>query len=541
MPPAETILSIDQNCHPLWDVVPKLHALTRKGRATTHLVEDIDVAFTALGAEPDDPLRLVRERFHHSGGQDWGAAMFYSEFLGTLPLDLRDLQPQLGQKLSAVAKKTGSSVEDLYNTHSPGDNWQLIGPSYVTEDTHRVIGDLSVAETAPFLREMLDVARGDMDRSFPSSDSRKRTAAWFEEQRAMLDDLLARHEEAALVDLYDDWLAQTTTNASAVGRTSEHFALDRMADEPLVQFFLSDYTRAAELYNQALKDADSSLHPLNTKRGELPLFATLERDGRRTRTGMHLTEDNAVRIAGDEFALDEGHLPVELLRQAGVRAVAGKAVLLVLQVRCGRRGCPLALPRKGSLYTPASYAFQRQLEDAGKLPGPVAPILRVRLGLLDRLGELDTPIRLPAYLARVAGCLEMPASGLAEAWRTWQREAAERLEQFRCDQGREQWQRSAMAETFGQIDEMDSRRRELARENPKGQEIRDLSHRIRELESDVLRRTLDQIILDTHVSQLDYWDSRGATWPWCIALGGQAFYDRLLDEAEISPETAETA
>jgi hypothetical protein len=540
MPAAQTILSIDQNCHPLWDVVPKLHALRRAGRAATHLVEDIDVAFTALGSRPHDPLRMVRERFHHSGGQDWGAALFYSEFLGTLPMDLRDLQPQLGQKLSAVARKCNTTVEELYNEHSAGDNWQLIGPSYVTEHTHRVIGDLSVAQTAPFLREMLEIARADLRRSFPSPESRKRSTDWLEGQSRLLEDLLTHHEEAGLADLYHDWLARTTGNDTAVGRTSDHFRLERMADDPLVNLFLREYSRAAELYNQALEDAGSSLHPLHVDRGELPLFATLERESHRVRAGMHLTADGAVRIADEEFALEEGKLPVAALQAAGVRAVAGKAVLLVLQVRCNGEGCPLALPRKGSLYTPASHALQRRLEQAGKLPGPVAPILRVRLGLLDRMEGLDTPVRLPAYLARVAGTEELPADRLAQAWRSWQHESATRLERFRSDQGREQWQRTALAETFEQIDEMDSRRRELARENPKGEEIRRLSHRIGELEASLLRATFEQVVLDTHVSQLDYWDSRGATWPWCIALGGEGFYDEVLNNTEITPETPET-
>ena len=538
MPP-ETIVSIDQNCHPLWDVVPKLHALARAGRPARHLVEDIDVAFTALGGSPDDPLRMVRERFHHSGGQDWGAALFYSEFMGRLPLDLRDLEPYLGQKLSAVARRCGTSVEELYNAHSPSDNWQLIGPSYVTETTHRVIGDLRVGETAPFLREMLDIARADMDRSFPAPDARKRTASWFQQQRAMLDDLLTRHEDAGLADLYDDWLTRSTGDAATVGRTSDRFALHRQAEDPLVTLFLGDYERAAELYNQALGDAHSSLHPLNVSKGELPLFATLEREGRRVRTEMALDGDT-LHLAGETLALGgDGSLPVDALAAAGVRAIAGKAVLLVLQVRTGPAAASLALPRQGSLYTPASHALQRRLEEAGCLAGPVKPILRVRLALLDRLAEVDTPIRLPEYLAAVAGTDELPATKLAAQWRSWREDATRRLKAMQSDEGRQAWQRDAMPELHQQIDEMDTRRRELARENPKGEEIRELSHRIRELQSTVAGRTLQQVVRDTHVSQLDYWDSRGATWPWCIALGGETFYDRLLEQAEITPETPE--
>ena len=35
------------------------------------------------------------------------------------------------------------------------------------------------------------------------------------------------------------------------------------------------------------------------------------------------------------------------------------------------------------------------------------------------------------------------------------------------------------------------------------------------------------------VRDIDYWDSRGALWPWCVALGGQEFYNQVVAQAEI--------
>ncbi|MFP4055020.1 MAG: hypothetical protein ACLFV7_14260 [Phycisphaerae bacterium] len=135
MPAQAAIYSIDQNCHPLWDVPAKLGALDTAGRTPLHLVEDIDVAFTAMGASDEDPLRLKRERFYASGGQDWGAAVFYSEFLGTLPLELRDLQPFLPHKLATVARKLGTSLEKLYDEFSPGTTGNSSGPATPAERT----------------------------------------------------------------------------------------------------------------------------------------------------------------------------------------------------------------------------------------------------------------------------------------------------------------------------------------------------------------------------------------------------------------------
>ena len=39
------MFSIDQNCHSLWDVVPKLHALAAHGHRVAHFMEDVDAAF----------------------------------------------------------------------------------------------------------------------------------------------------------------------------------------------------------------------------------------------------------------------------------------------------------------------------------------------------------------------------------------------------------------------------------------------------------------------------------------------------------------
>ena len=99
------MFSIDQNCHSLWDALPKLQALAARGARVRHFVEDVDVAFTSLGSQgAAGPLQWTRERFHPSGGQDWGAALFYSEFLGKLCVEIRDWEPLIGMKTAALAR-----------------------------------------------------------------------------------------------------------------------------------------------------------------------------------------------------------------------------------------------------------------------------------------------------------------------------------------------------------------------------------------------------------------------------------------------------
>jgi hypothetical protein len=59
--------------------------------------------------------------------------------------------------------------------------------------------------------------------------------------------------------------------------TSRLFACDQ-ADSPglrLVSPFVADYSAAAGMYNDAIAETNLAMRPLDTKAGELPLFAML--------------------------------------------------------------------------------------------------------------------------------------------------------------------------------------------------------------------------------------------------------------------------
>ena len=529
--------SIDQNCHSLWDVIPKLEALARRGGGLTHFVEDIDAAFTWLGASVDDTsLRLAPERFHHSGGADWGAALFYAEFLGRLPADPADWEPFTGMRTAALTRQLGRSVEDLYDELSPSDNWQLIGSSYVGDrDHHRIIGDLSVREVRPFVHEILDRFEADMHRRFPARPSRQRLDEWLAGERALVADLLRRHADDRLVDLYRSWLAAYVGKTVKLAKTSDLFGLDAAGQSGLVRAFLSDYDRSSGLYNEALAETDTKLRPLRRREGELPLFAVLDHQGHAVRT-IACLRGRRLAIGQREFDLPAGGgLPVEAMRSAGVRCLAGKAVALVIQC-CTDHGTSLALPYRGSLYMPAVHRVAERFAAAGLLSGPIRPITRVRFHLLDRMKGLDTPIVLPDHLAEAFGGAEVTADRFAEGYRDISAAARARLEAFRTAEGRDRWQRECLGELAGRIDALDARKRELARTAPKGEEVRALWKEVKALQTEMLDRTLRRIAADWQLAEVDYWDSRGALLPWSIALGGREFYNRLLDRAEIYSE-----
>ena len=529
------MFSIDQNCHSLWDVLPKIQCLARRGIEVTHLIEDIDVAFTAVGADRNqNQLHLARERYYRSGGADWGAALFYSEFLGRLPTDIRQWEKYTGLKTKALASGLGRSVDDLFDEYSPSDNWQLIGPSYVGDQGHhRLIGDLSTDETAPHIWEVFDKAKADMFATFPDSASQKRLTEWFGRETAIVKDLLDASSSTGLAGLYRNWLGEYLGDSVKLDLTSNFFAIGSdPGRDALMEIFLGQYDLATKLYNESIAETGVELRPLNTDQGELPFFATMTHLGHKVRTHCYF-QDGQLVIAGRGFPVTGGKLPIAKLQQAGIECLAGKAILLVIQLRLNQSGRALALPHNGSLYIPAAHALADKLIARKLLTGPLQPICRVKFNLLDRLAQTDTTIHLPGYLARAMGVCETPASTLGAAWRELSAEAETHLKKMTDPALRTAWQTEKFAKESKEIEILDSRRRTLAKTDTKSQEIRELSHKIRSMNRDILAGTLAKIADDWHLAQIDYWDSRGAIFPWSIALGGEGFYDCLLERAEL--------
>lgn len=525
------MLSIDQNCLPLWDTVPKLHALARHGRQVTQVIENIDVAFTSMGAAEGSPLRLARERFYRSGGADWGAALFYHEFLGRQPVEIRQWEPLTGLKTNVLARQLGRDIDDLYAQYSPSDNYQLIGPSYVGDrEHHRVIGDLKIDEVALFIDQLYDRLSRDVQARMP-----RRHADFDQWLQVHVENLpFEKMASATLTDAY--WL-ELDEHPARWGLADADAIFHTHSDGVgLLEVFTRHYDQAGPLYNQAIAETGVGLSPLDLEAGELPFFAVMHLDGRQVRTGVRLDGGSIVIGERRYDLLTGGRMPVDALD--GIQALAGKAVLLTIQARFGREGQPLAMPYKGSAYVPASHRLEQLLRQAGLLTEPVCPIIRVRFRLLDRLRELDTPIALPDYLSAAMGQQIVPAPKLGESWADLMAEAARRLDAFGDDAGRQRWLTDNCGQVAVEVEAIEHRRRELAAADPKDPALREMGKRQKQLQQGMLSRLVEQIDRDWQVSQLDYWDSRGALWPWSLALGGQAFYDRLLAMAEIYEETA---
>ncbi len=538
----DSFISIDQNSHVLWDTVPKLHVLQCIGAQGSHFIEDVDTAFTKRGSHVgDQQLEIARERYYRDGSSDWGASLFYSDFLGRTPIKMHMIEPYTGMSTKALAKAVGCSVDDLYDRYAQSDNWQLVGTSYIDDTTkHRVIGDLRLTETFPYLTQLLQHARQDILQAFPERNAQQRTDEWFNAQRTVVEELAASMPDASLVEFYRAWMAQHLSPASVDCRMTSEFFRARLAEatQPLLTAFLHDYDTMSSLYNQAIQTTDTGLDTLAAKRGELPFFAVF-RDGQRVmRTEMFF--DGRQLVTGDRaWDVREGRLPVEKMTGNGLLCIVGKAVLLVLQARLKPTGGPLVLPEHGSLYMPAVHAFAASLRNAGMGDLQFFPMYRVHLNFLTALAEADTQVRLPEYLIPAFGQDELSCAEFAARLPTVMTEAATHLEQIRDADARQQCVHDLNPPLAAEVEALQEQQKQLAR-NP---ETRDQASivwdRIKELKQQQLEMLVDDILRALHVRRLSYWNSRGALLPWSIAAGGTAFYENLIRQATVAPESAD--
>ncbi len=537
-------ISIDQNSNVLWDALPKLAALARHGLTGVHAVEDVDVAFTRQGADPaaGAALALEPERWYRTGNSDWGAALFYTAFLGRNMVNPRELEPFTGLTVAALARKLDWTLDELYLHLAGSDNLQLTGCSYAGGvDRHRVIGDLGTAECAIFVRDLLDHARRDLLERFPEPVAQHRITAWFDTEQACMERDLSAYAAAPLVRFYQAWMGRhLPADRVRVTTTSEWFA-EGGPDLPrhrLLADFLAQSAEWTAHYNAAVAETACGLKPLQAAAGELPFFAVWRgADGHLFRTGLNLDGARLV-AAGRSWALEPGgRPPLDAMRADGLICLAGKALLLVLQARIEPGGLPLALPHQGSLYMPAAFALERRLRAAGLLTAPAHPVLRVRFRFLDRWLGCPTLLRLPEWLGPFFSAPELTADAFAREFPVAKRNAQQDLDALRTPQGRETVLRRLLPEASARAADLETRRRELARDPATRAAAGQLWDELRPLDRERTRTLAEHALRCLHLPGLDYWDSRGALLPWSIALGGEAFYDHLLTAAELTEET----
>lgn len=516
------MISIDQNSNSLWDTLPKLQALEKAGIKFTHCVEDIDVAFTRVGAHSDQ-LELTLEQYYPNGNLDWGASLFYMNFLGRCPLNLNDLTKYTGETPAHTAKKLHISLEELYAKYSVADNWQLTAPSYIdsSKQAHRLLGDLSTTETIAFINELFDKAENDLLNCFPENSPQERIKQWFSQERQLFAELGKTHK--TLADLYQSWL-QSYFNKKCIIKTSQH---NLLSDESvkMLKKVVKNYELFVKIYNESIEESGVELSKIDAETGDLPFFAIYEKNGHLVRSTIRL-ENSDELIAGElRFTVDE------LIDN--VKEISGKALLLVIIARLQKTGTALALPLNGSLYTPAAVVLAEKMKENGFIDEELHPIKRVRFNFLESLEKSQVLIKLPEYLNHFfpktikAGEFAKQLPGIVKMCRNTLNDLK--------DNPKNVFQ-SWLPERFQKIAHLKDLKNQYGRDPEKRHLCSGIWKEVKELEREFYETCYQRLIDTVHTSEIEYWNSRGALLPWSIALGGEGFYNELISGAEIFSE-----
>ena len=521
-------ISIDQNTNSLWDVLPKIEALHAHNKELLHYVEDIDVAFTRVGSKKSSP-QLTLEQYYPNGSLDWGASLFYMDFLGKVPLNLANLSPYTGKKTATTAKALGLTLDELYAQFSVADNYQLTGSSYVAAhpEKHRVLGDLSTALKKPFIKQLLNLAEQDTLERFIDKDSQSRTKLWFTKERQTLDQLW--HKASDLATFYQAWI-KAHLPAAKLELTSELFSEDQMArlNFDLLKKIIKNYPLFQKIYNQSIEESGVELSPLCE--GSLPFFASYKVNGQHVRSGLKLI-NNQIKIADQYFDIettfDAFFGKIDIL--------VGKALLLIITVRDFNIGHPLILPELGSLYTPAAVILANKLIKHQFIDQKPHAIFRLQFNFIDQLKNSKSVISMPRHLQHQLGT-ELAASELAKKLPTAMIKSQLILEQLTNPAMRENLFSAWTEELTQTIKQLKQTKAICGQDPDRRHQCSTLWIEIKKWEQEKERICFQRIVDLVQTTEMNYWNSRGALKPWSIAAGGEEFYHHLLKNSKLREE-----
>ncbi|MBN2450947.1 MAG: hypothetical protein JXR77_11190, partial [Lentisphaeria bacterium] len=85
-------------------------------------------------------------------------------------------------------------------------------------------------------------------------------------------------------------------------------------------------------------------------------------------------------------------------------------------------------------------------------------------------------------------------------------------------------------------DALDTRRREIASDPQRRPEAAALWQQVKEADRGIATAVAEWVVGMLRLLDVRYYDSRGALLPWCVALGGVEFYERVVAAARVDEE-----
>ncbi len=472
-------LSFDQNCSPLWDTLPRMDVMKNKKIPYFQLFHDSDI-FSYDYKISYNTSKVGQLYSKSSNAFPYSPVLSYFQFFGKyLPIDSTIFKTYMQESIIAFTDRNKLSKKKLAIRLTEIDKYAILANFGSTKVGYK----LSKEFYKDTLDELLDFAYKDLINWCiykPFKNDLEILIKGDKETYTSLD-------TSNLNQLYNSWLPALKCGGE-VNSGTDFFHLKTSKEKNYTFFisFVEEYHTFAYLYNTSIDETSSYMKKLDINCGELPFYAIAKRNHGFKRINKLLYINGKLIIDEVEFLirpLNWEELSAKLIK-IGIIAIIGKAVALHLQVRNIDSGFTFITSKGGSPYRKLVKHYSNLLKKEGLYNG-LKNSLEIEFNTIEQLKYLKNKIKLPVRLRNLSGYETMAGRDYSEFIK----------EQI----------------TLGN----------------KGLEALKNSTETSDL------KKLQKMELYWYLSNLKYWDNRGAIRYWTTAVGGNDFYKLVIKNSRI--------
>jgi len=526
----------DQNCSPFWDTWPKVEFLAKSGHNLLQIIHDTDILYRGHSRKNSYHIKWLHLK--HDGSSYYSPNLFYYRFLGRHnPFPVDKLESYTGLKLSKISALLNLSIENLYEKFGAYDKLALLGGDS-KKNGYRIAAGIKLSETYQSFEEFLDLIEEDMHEFVVTTDQKDNLIDVLNIWRAEVQAINEKNPNITISELFSLWMqSKFTKNVTFVG-CSDYF---RVIPENKNRFtffldFVRGYHEYAECYNKALEINNSVISKLDIFKGELPFYVIRNIEGQLLRFPIFLENGNLV--IQDQIL----NLPLvtweDLLswcEEMRVECLIGKAIPLMMQLRDGNYGVPMVMPKLGSPYTAIVDSYSKLL---GERFIGIKDVSLVDFQIFDALQKANFSFRLPLFLQEIFKKEIVHCKLFVEQLPFYIREANRVLDE--CKRNPQLTMREFYPSLTRNLADLEQKRTSqgliLAKIPKRTSEYQHEMVKYFEIKSsyskiyrEYVNKLCQLLVNQWHVSQLNYFNNRGAFELWSKTLGGINLYQSIID------------
>ncbi|WP_127531624.1 hypothetical protein [Paenibacillus kobensis] len=551
----QAVVSIDQNCTPFWDTWAKLDVWRHQQKSIVHLIHDTDTVFHDEELSLEDPSTLKWFYNRSDGFRNYSPNLFYYRYLGrheSFPVKL--LERWQGMKLSGISAAMELPTDQLMDQWGVYDKLAVVGSGRVGNG-FRIAAGVDTREIVQPMRELFDAVKLDMRQFIVTDQQMNNLNRLIDRWKSDFEEAVESDSTRTLSGSIVAWMRKRYGSAVEFSSTFEYFRVSPKNRDRFSFFidYLADYGRYSTAYNAALQSCGSSITPIDTKSGGLPFYGVKRVNGQLCRYPFVYREgklhfnDAEITLSSDPW-LDV----LDLSTKCQIESIVGKAIPLMMQIRNQSSGNAVTMPMMGSPYMRVvdQYADLLYRQDARKNnPNGINKVIMVDFDVYGAMEQADFLFRLPPFLQKEFGCEIIHARDFPRLARAKSAEAKRVLE--RCLIGADE-RTQVYIEKFptlaGTMDELEEKRKKIGKElsgTSRGTEAyhqlmeRFLSVKVehKRKQKEFITEKSKFLFQQWHVSGIDYWNHRGSIELWATALGGEEFYQQIIEKSSLRRST----